>query len=132
MSVTVRSAVFWAALAAGGLVLVVLIAISLMDRREEPLLLADGMPGHQLEVQEGADEVVVWVSSSDGSDPTPEEGAQAMCTLSGTGTLEETDTEQSVIGETTLYPVARITDLDPPVQVACEGSGVQHVYVGSL
>lgn len=97
-------------------------------------LLADTVAGQSLTVLESPGTATVWVSSEDGGDPRP--GGRpdpGMCTVSGPGEprLTEPDQGDEVLGETTLYAVAQVEDLQPQVSIACDGDGVKHVYVGN-
>ncbi|WP_338749357.1 hypothetical protein [Janibacter alittae] len=131
-----NSTVVKAALAAGGLVLVALVAVLwVLAGRDsgEPELLADSMAGQSTQVQVGEGTAMVWVSSSGSGDPRPgDEPDPGMCSVTGQGmpSLAEPDTtDTSSIGETTLYPVAQVEDYKAPMAVVCSGGSIDHVYV---
>ncbi|MGE9808360.1 hypothetical protein [Janibacter sp. G1551] len=134
---TMSSTLFKLALAAGGMILVLLVALSLLNRDqsgEEPILLADGIAGHPVHVLESPGDPTVWVSGTDASDPRPGgKPAPTLCRVSGAGAPEVVapeDDETAVLGETTLYPVGTLRGLQPPADVTCSGEGLKHVYVG--
>lgn len=97
-------------------------------------LLADTVAGQTLTVLESPGTATIWVSSGSGDDPRP--GGQpdpGVCTVSGPGTprLTEPDQGDAMLGETTLYAVAQVEDLQPQVSITCGGDGIKHVYVGN-
>lgn len=97
-------------------------------------LLADTLAGQTLTILEVHGDPTIWVSSESGADPRP--GGRpdpGLCRVSGGGSprLVEPEGGTSRLGETTLYPVAAITGLEPPADVTCSGPGFKHVYVGT-
>lgn len=119
-------------LLAAALMAVALTACSSNDAGVE--LLADTLAGHTMTVLESPGTATIWVSSEDGSDPRP--GGQpdpGLCTVSGPGTPRLTEPGQGneVLGETTLYALAQVEDLQPQVSITCGGGAIKHVYVGN-
>lgn len=101
---------------------------------DEVDLLADTMAGQTLTVLEVHGDPTIWVSSETGADPrTGGRPDPALCRVSGGGSarLVQPEGGTSSLGETTLYPVAAITGLEPPAEVTCSGPGLKHVYVGT-
>lgn len=97
-------------------------------------LLADTLAGQTLTVLESPGTATIWVSSDDGSDPRPGgEPDPGLCTVSGPGTPRLTEPEQGneMLGETRLYALAQVEDLQPQVSITCGGTGFKHVYVGN-
>lgn len=97
-------------------------------------LLADTLSGQTLTVLESPGTATIWVSSTSGDDPRPGgEPDPGVCTVSGPGTPRLTEPEQGdeKLGDTTLYAVAQVEDLQPQVSITCGGDGIRHVYVGN-
>ena len=97
-------------------------------------LLADTLSGQTLTVLESPGTATIWVSSTSGGDPRPGgEPDPRVCTVSGPGTPRLTEPEQGdeKLGDTTLYAVAQVEDLQPQVSITCGGDGIKHVYVGN-
>ena len=97
-------------------------------------LLADTIAGQTLTVLESPGTATIWVSSPDGSDPRP--GGRpdpGLCTVSGPGSPRLTEPQQgnSRLGDTALYALAQVEDLEPQVSITCRGSGFKHMYVGN-
>lgn len=133
---TLSSTVVKAALAAGGMLLVaIIVVLAILAGRDsgEPELLADTMAGQVAPVEVGEGTAMVWVSSSGSSDPRPGgEPDPGLCTVTGQGnpSLADPDvTDTSMIGETTLYPVAQVEDYVAPMEVVCSGGSIDHVYI---
>ncbi|GGL39778.1 hypothetical protein H9L10_13495 [Phycicoccus endophyticus] len=117
------------ALAASALVLLAACA----SEPTEPLLYADSMGGASFPIMEAEGSPMVWVSSTDGSDPRPGGAPDpGMCQVSGGGSPQLTDPDHgdSRLGDTVLYAVAQIEGLEPPGEITCSGDAVKHVYVG--
>lgn len=125
------------ALALGGMVLVaVVVLIAILSGKGgsgEPEHLADSMAGQPTTVLEGAGTATVWVAGSGAGDPRPGgEPDPSLCTTSGGGEAELVDpesTETTTMGETTLYPVARVENYSAPLEVTCSGGSMEHIYV---
>jgi hypothetical protein len=97
-------------------------------------LLADTIAGQTLTVLESPGTATIWVSSPDGSDPRPGgEPDPGLCTVSGPGTPRLTEPRQGneVLGDTRLYALAQVEELQPQVSISCTGAGFKHVYVGN-
>lgn len=125
-----------AVVAVGGLVLLaLLVMLVILSGRDsaEPVPLADSMAGQPTEVLEGEGTATVWVSGADAGDPRP--GGQpdpGSCTVKGSGApklVEPDSSDSTVLGETTLYPIAQVEDFAAPLTVVCSGDSFKHVYV---
>ena len=97
-------------------------------------LLADTIAGQTLTVLESPGTATIWVSSPDGTDPRP--GGRpdpGLCTVSGPGSPRLTEPQQgdSRLGDTALYALAQVEDLEPQVSITCRGNGFKHMYVGN-
>lgn len=132
------STVMKAALAAGGMVLVaVIVVLAIFAARggeEDSQLLADSMAGQPTEVIVGGGTAMVWATAPDSvSDPRPGGGPDpGLCTLTGQGRpvlVDPNSTDTKALGESTLYPIARVEDYSPPMSVTCSGGSIDHVYV---
>ena len=97
-------------------------------------LLADTIAGQTLTVVESPGTATIWVSSPDGSDPRPGgEPDPSVCTVSGPGSprLAEPQQGNTRLGDTALYALAQVEDLEPQVSITCRGNGFKHMYVGN-
>lgn len=97
-------------------------------------LLADTIAGQTLTLVESPGTATIWVSSPDGSDPRPGgEPDPSVCTVSGPGSPRLTEPRQGErrLGDTTLYALAQVEDLEPKTSITCRGSGFKHMYVGN-
>lgn len=132
---TLNSTLAKAALAAGGMILTLVVVLIILAGRDsgEPELLADTMAGQVAPVGVGEGTAMVWVSGSGSGDPRPGgEPDPGLCTVTGQGnpSLAEPDiTDTSSIGETTLHPVAQVEGYVAPMEVICSGGSIDHVYI---